>query len=129
MEKTLNRENQEMTKTLLDLYKKEKRHFCIAKKYERDAWTLKAFSWGQELEKKEPLLKENPRRWVMFPIQFPSIWEFYKKHEASRALPMEPGLGLKKKWSKSRRGWSKRSELSLVSRLRRELSLDTATAS
>eukprot|EP00913_Durusdinium_trenchii_P006538 g6141.t1 len=37
----------------------------------------------KELEKKEPLLKENPRRWVMFPIQFPAIWEFYKKHEAS----------------------------------------------
>eukprot|EP00434_Breviolum_minutum_P004264 symbB.v1.2.003760.t1/scaffold207.1/size268535/7 len=36
-----------------------------------------------ELEKKEPLLKENPRRWVMFPIQYPAIWEFYKKHEAS----------------------------------------------
>lgn len=37
----------------------------------------------KELEKKEPLLKENPRRWVMFPLQFPAIWEFYKKHEAS----------------------------------------------
>jgi len=37
----------------------------------------------KELEKKEPLLKENPRRWVMFPIQYPAIWEFYKKHEAS----------------------------------------------
>merc|ERR1711966_463420 len=26
---------------------------------------------------------ENPRRWVMFPIRFPEIWEMYKKHEAS----------------------------------------------
>jgi len=26
---------------------------------------------------------ENPRRWVMFPIQYPEVWEMYKKHEAS----------------------------------------------
>merc|ERR1719284_1555966 len=36
-----------------------------------------------ELEKSDPLLMENPRRWVMFPIQHPDIWEMYKKHEAS----------------------------------------------
>merc|ERR550537_1748238 len=35
------------------------------------------------LESSEPLLKENPSRWVMFPIQYPEIWEMYKKHEAS----------------------------------------------
>jgi ribonucleoside-diphosphate reductase subunit M2 len=37
----------------------------------------------KELEKEDPLLKENPRRWVMFPIQYPQVWEMYKKHEAS----------------------------------------------
>eukprot|EP00931_Biecheleriopsis_adriatica_P086548 TRINITY_DN6118_c0_g4_i1.p1 TRINITY_DN6118_c0_g4~~TRINITY_DN6118_c0_g4_i1.p1 ORF type:complete len:527 (-),score=154.68 TRINITY_DN6118_c0_g4_i1:52-1449(-) len=37
----------------------------------------------QELEKNDPLLKENPRRWVMFPLQYPAVWEMYKKHEAS----------------------------------------------
>merc|ERR1712217_781022 len=37
----------------------------------------------KELEKTEVLLVENPRRWVMFPIRFPEIWEMYKKHEAS----------------------------------------------
>jgi len=37
----------------------------------------------KELEKSDPLLKENPRRWVMFPIQYNEIWEMYKKHEAS----------------------------------------------
>merc|ERR1719310_1751379 len=37
----------------------------------------------RELEKEDPLLKENPQRWVMFPIQYPEIWEMYKKHEAS----------------------------------------------
>merc|ERR1711937_598366 len=37
----------------------------------------------KELEKSEVLLRDNPRRWVMFPIQHPEIWEMYKKHEAS----------------------------------------------
>eukprot|EP00397_Hematodinium_sp_SG-2012_P018384 GEMP01018830.1.p1 GENE.GEMP01018830.1~~GEMP01018830.1.p1 ORF type:complete len:491 (+),score=129.29 GEMP01018830.1:54-1526(+) len=35
------------------------------------------------LEANDPLLKENPRRWVMFPIMHADIWELYKKHEAS----------------------------------------------
>jgi ribonucleoside-diphosphate reductase subunit M2 len=37
----------------------------------------------RQLERNDPLLKENPSRWVMFPIQHPAIWEMYKKHEAS----------------------------------------------
>jgi len=37
----------------------------------------------KELEKADPLLVENPRRFVMFPIQYPQVWEMYKKHEAS----------------------------------------------
>ena len=35
----------------------------------------------QELEKEEPLLQENPQRFVLFPIQNPDIWQFYKKAE------------------------------------------------
>eukprot|EP00954_Amorphochlora_amoebiformis_P007842 606788-Amorphochlora_amoeboformis.AAC.1 len=31
----------------------------------------------------EPLLRENPDRFVLFPIQYTDIWEMYKKHEAS----------------------------------------------
>lgn len=31
----------------------------------------------------EPLLKENPRRFVIFPIEYPDIWEKYKRAEAS----------------------------------------------
>ena len=31
----------------------------------------------------EKLLEENPNRFVLFPIQHPDIWEFYKKSEAS----------------------------------------------
>ncbi len=37
----------------------------------------------KELEKRDPLLKENPRRWVLLPIQYPAVFEMYKKHEAS----------------------------------------------
>eukprot|EP00933_Yihiella_yeosuensis_P068155 TRINITY_DN734_c0_g1_i3.p1 TRINITY_DN734_c0_g1~~TRINITY_DN734_c0_g1_i3.p1 ORF type:complete len:498 (-),score=151.94 TRINITY_DN734_c0_g1_i3:89-1582(-) len=37
----------------------------------------------KELEKEDPLLKENPGRWVMFPLKHPAVWEMYKKHEAS----------------------------------------------
>jgi ribonucleoside-diphosphate reductase beta chain len=31
----------------------------------------------------EPILKENPNRFVLFPIQHDDIWQFYKKAEAS----------------------------------------------
>ena len=31
------------------------------------------------LEKNEMILKENPNRFVLFPIQYPKIWEAYKK--------------------------------------------------
>jgi ribonucleoside-diphosphate reductase subunit M2 len=37
----------------------------------------------KELEKDEPLLKENPRRFVILPIQYHAIWKMYKKAEAS----------------------------------------------
>ena len=36
---------------------------------------------GRHLE--EPLLKENPTRFVLFPIQDADIWSMYKKAEAS----------------------------------------------
>jgi ribonucleoside-diphosphate reductase beta chain len=31
----------------------------------------------------EKILKENPNRFVVFPIQHDDIWQFYKKAEAS----------------------------------------------
>jgi len=31
----------------------------------------------------EPLLKDNPRRFVILPIQYHDIWQMYKKAEAS----------------------------------------------
>lgn len=27
----------------------------------------------------EPMLKENPRRFVIFPVQYNDIWQMYKK--------------------------------------------------
>ena len=42
---------------------------------------------GKELKNdiavEEPILKENPNRFVLFPIQHSDIWEMYKKQEAS----------------------------------------------
>lgn len=37
----------------------------------------------KQLEAEEPLLVENKRRYVMFPIRYHEIWNFYKKAEAS----------------------------------------------
>jgi hypothetical protein len=34
-------------------------------------------------EDDEPLLRENPNRFVMFPIKYQDIWRFYKKAVAS----------------------------------------------
>ncbi|XP_051992179.1 ribonucleoside-diphosphate reductase subunit M2 B [Xyrauchen texanus] len=31
----------------------------------------------------EPLLRENPKRFVIFPIQYPDIWKMYKQAQAS----------------------------------------------
>ncbi|XP_046906606.1 ribonucleoside-diphosphate reductase subunit M2 B [Hypomesus transpacificus] len=31
----------------------------------------------------EPILRENPRRFVIFPIQYPDIWKMYKQAQAS----------------------------------------------
>ncbi|GAV55971.1 hypothetical protein ZYGR_0AZ01430 [Zygosaccharomyces rouxii] len=37
----------------------------------------------KEMEKDEPLLIENKRRFVLFPIQYHEIWQAYKRAEAS----------------------------------------------
>jgi ribonucleotide reductase beta subunit family protein with ferritin-like domain len=37
----------------------------------------------RDIVEDEPLLKENKQRFVLFPIQYPKIWEMYKKAEAS----------------------------------------------
>ncbi|KAI1924274.1 Ribonucleotide-diphosphate reductase (RNR), small subunit [Ophidiomyces ophidiicola] len=37
----------------------------------------------KELEAEEPLLQENPHRFVLFPLKYHEIWQMYKKAEAS----------------------------------------------
>ncbi len=37
----------------------------------------------KELQKKEPILRENPQRFVIFPIKHHDVWAEYKKHFAS----------------------------------------------
>merc|ERR1719163_2279111 len=58
----------------------------------------------RELEASDPLLMDNPQRWVMFPIQYPEVWEMYKKHEASFWTAEEIDL------SQDNKDWEKLSE-------------------
>ena len=44
-------------------------------------------------EEDEPLLKENPNRFVLFPIKYPKVFEMYKKEEVltcADAFPYSP---------------------------------------
>lgn len=36
-----------------------------------------------KIDEEEPLLKENPDRFVLFPLKYNDMWEMYKKHVAS----------------------------------------------
>ncbi len=40
----------------------------------------------------EPILIENPNRFVIFPIQYHDIWDFYKKHQAAFWIAEEVDL-------------------------------------
>jgi len=56
----------------------------MAMSHETDSAPLSRISAEyRRLEQEDPLLVENPRRWVMFPIKHNEVWEMYKKHEAS----------------------------------------------
>lgn len=37
----------------------------------------------KEMEKEDPLLMPNPKRFVLLPIEYPQIWQMYKKAQAS----------------------------------------------
>lgn len=54
------------------------------------------------LEKTEPILKENPNRFVLFPIKYNEIWQAYKRAEASFWTAEEIDLG------KDLHDWEKR---------------------
>tara|TARA_B110000858_G_scaffold135305_1_gene153879 strand:+ start:43 stop:1089 length:1047 start_codon:yes stop_codon:yes gene_type:complete len=71
---------------------------------DKNSTTKDASSVNIDLEKEldtkitveEPILKENPNRFVLFPIQHSDIWEMYKKQEASiwtaEELDLSPDL-------------------------------------
>ncbi len=45
--------------------------------HEEDA----AIARVKQIDSEEPLLQENPRRFVVFPIKHADVWQFYKKAE------------------------------------------------
>ncbi|XP_077971220.1 ribonucleoside-diphosphate reductase subunit M2 B-like isoform X2 [Styela clava] len=44
---------------------------------------IKEYTCHKFDKEKEPLLRDNPRRFVIFPIEYHDIWKMYKKAEAS----------------------------------------------
>lgn len=49
----------------------------------------------------EPLMQDNPNRYVVFPIQYPDLWEMFQKHR--KAIWMESEIDLvedQKDWAK-----------------------------
>ncbi len=64
-------------------------------------WFVKGFGDGPLITienlsitpKEEPLLRENPSRFVIFPIEYSDIWQMYKKAEASFWTVEEVDLG------------------------------------
>eukprot|EP01056_Protomagalhaensia_sp_Gyna25_P001075 Protomagalhaensia_sp_Gyna_25__1074@NODE_1520_length_1766_cov_146_901563_g1234_i0_p2_GENE_NODE_1520_length_1766_cov_146_901563_g1234_i0NODE_1520_length_1766_cov_146_901563_g1234_i0_p2_ORF_typecomplete_len164_score17_81Ribonuc_red_sm/PF00268_21/4_2e05_NODE_1520_length_1766_cov_146_901563_g1234_i012081699 len=38
-------------------------------------------------EKAELILRDNPGRWVLLPVEFPTLWEYYKKIERAFWTP------------------------------------------
>ncbi|ORX95228.1 ribonucleoside-diphosphate reductase small chain [Basidiobolus meristosporus CBS 931.73] len=47
------------------------------------AKNLEAAEIAEDTDEVEPLLKPNPRRFVLFPIKYHDVWQMYKKAEAS----------------------------------------------
>ncbi|KAL4904832.1 hypothetical protein BDW74DRAFT_22370 [Aspergillus multicolor] len=55
----------------------------VTKSAEKPTEMSKAALDIQAIEANEPLLQENPHRFVLFPIKYHEIWQMYKKAEAS----------------------------------------------
>ena len=58
----------------------------------KDDYASRSSTRYTELEKEDPLLKSNPCRFVLFPIQYDSVFQMYKKHVASFWTPEEIDL-------------------------------------
>ena len=70
-----------------ELEEAEKSHHAFLNTHKAHRHLLKS------LEKDEPLLIENTRRFVLFPIKYHEIWQMYKKAEASFWTAEEIDLG------------------------------------
>lgn len=86
-EKNLNIADKENTKKIL--------HNNIKNNEKKEQQVV---STEDEINKKnyvdsEPLLRENPNRFVLFPIEYPDIWKMYKKAQASFWTAEEVDLG------------------------------------
>jgi ribonucleoside-diphosphate reductase beta chain len=57
------------------------------------------------METNEILLTENKQRFVLLPINYPRVWEMYKKHEASFWTAEEIDLGGDQNAISSRMCW------------------------
>lgn len=79
-----NQENQDASR-----YSPKKRILCDSQVQNIQQTTVSSFpkkihpAEKENSTKYEPLLKENPRRFVLFPIEYQDIWKMYKKAEAS----------------------------------------------
>ena len=56
----------------------------VAIEYDPRRWLLD-FVYRKEdyNDKEEPLLKENTRRFILYPIQYSGVWKFYEEAKAS----------------------------------------------
>lgn len=62
-------DNLDLKKSVVDIIKMEEKPVAVS--------TTKA------MEADEPLLQENPHRFVLFPIRYHEVWQMYKKAQAS----------------------------------------------
>ncbi|KAL6875962.1 ribonucleotide reductase [Trichoderma longibrachiatum] len=80
------KENQPLDESALESLAKEMDNHKPAetvKKVEKEAAKPAAAPTIKPEEIDEPILQENPQRFVLFPIKYHEIWQMYKKAEAS----------------------------------------------
>ena len=68
---------------------KKKAKGAVAKKATKDIYKSDMTTNASE----EPLLRDNPNRFVILPIQYDDIWQMYKKAQASFWTAEEVDLG------------------------------------
>ncbi|PVH99461.1 hypothetical protein DM02DRAFT_615069 [Periconia macrospinosa] len=95
-ESTANKENDNVYKPIVGIPELDDDVVDASEKKLTTAETIKAE------EADEPLLQENPQRFVMFPIKYHDVWQMYKKAEASFWTAEEIDL------SKDLHDWNKR---------------------